>query len=285
MSVAIIIPSFGRRAMLEETLHDLFTHIGKDDKIVVITCRDEDSPSFTWPNLVSISGRRGSSCQRNSGLDFLKQGSDVFRAILFIDDDVVLAPEFLRNLANYHSTYPAAAGFTCHLIADGAVSHEIPRIEAHELASKWRQTSDMESFIPATSPYVAFSIKGDLIGELRFDERLAEYGFMEDWDFFARLRGYGDTGYAANCGLVHLATGAGRTSHRKFGFSQITNPLYLTKKGSLPSKECLKHLCTAVAANFAGIYISSRRQRLIGNFLAFWYALRSGPSPEIVAKI
>lgn len=285
MALAIIIPSFGRKALLEATLRALLTHGGAEDKIVVITCRKEDEPAVESPCLVSLSGSKGSSCQRNRGLEFLKASCQSYAAVLFIDDDVVLAPGFLENLLRLHSKFPEVAGFTVNVIADGAVTGEIPLPSAEITATSWQPPCGLDSLIPSKVPYGGISMRGDLLGRIQFDERLAEYGFMEDLDFFVRLRCFGSTGYAHNCGLVHLAVGSGRTDQRKLGFSQIMNPLYLAKKGSLSWGDCSRHVGRVIVANFAGAFTARRRQRLVGNMLAWGFFLRRGPCPEMVARI
>jgi GT2 family glycosyltransferase len=285
MALAIIIPSFDRKVVLEASLNALLKHVGADDTIVVITCRKEDEPAIESPCLVSLSGRKGSSCQRNQGLEFLSASRQIYSAVLFIDDDVVLAPRFLENLLRLHSEFPEVAGFTVNVIADGAVTWEIPLQSAEIAAISWQEPCGFDSLILSKVPYGGISMRGDLLGRIQFDERLAEYGFMEDLDFFVRLRDFGSTGYAHNCGLVHLAVGSGRTNQRKLGFSQIMNPLYLAKKGSLSWVDCSRHVTRVIAANFFGAFRSRRRQRFIGNLLAWGFFLRKGPCPEMVARI
>lgn len=285
MALAIIIPTFGRKAALEVTLRALFGVVNPEDRVVVVSCREGDVPEVALPGLVYIIGRKGSSCQRNRGLDFVQGLGRTFTAVLFIDDDVVLAEGFLESLMREHHKFPSVAGFTCHVIADGARTGEIQVDDAQQIAKAWQARHSVDSLVLASVPYVGFSMRGDLVGLVRFDERLAEYGFMEDFDFFVRLRSWGQTAYAASCGLVHLAVGAGRTSQRKFGFSQIMNPLYLAKKGTLPLSDCAKHTLKATAANLLGVIAAHRRQRLIGNLLAWGIFLRKGPCPEIVARI
>lgn len=285
MALAIIIPSYGRKALLENTLHVLLAHVNAADKIVVVTCRDEDQPAIESPKLIKLNGRKGSCCQRNQGLDFLKTSCQPYEAVLFIDDDIILAADFVENLLHLHSKHPTVSGFTVNVLADGALTGELSFHSAEAIANAWQAPLGFESLILSKVPYGGISMKGDLLGQIQFDERLAEYGFMEDLDFFVRLRRFGPTGYAHNCGLVHLAAGSGRTNERKLGFSQIMNPLYLAQKGSLSFTDCLKHISKVMAANLCGAINSRRRQRLVGNILAWGYLLRKGTSPEIVAKV
>ncbi len=285
MANAIVIPSFGRKAILEATLGGVFPQMEQADRVVVVTCRDVDAPACEEPGLLLVQGTKGSACQRNSGLDSLQRIGGTFSSVLFIDDDVVLAEGFLANLRAHHAAHPEAVGFTCHVIADGSRSGEITRSDAEEMARIWEMPRRPKELIAVTAPYVGFSMRGDLLARFRFDERLAGYGFMEDWDFFARLRMEGRTGFALDCGLVHLAVGGGRTAQRKFGFSQITNPLYLRRKGVLPRSNCARHVLRALASNLRGVFSRPKRERLQGNLLALWRYSWVGPCPELVDRI
>ena len=66
------------------------------------------------------------------------------------------------------------------------------------------------------------------VADLRFDEGLAHYGWLEDRDFAARV---GRAGGAAAAALgVHLGVGAWGDVGRRLGYAQIANPLYLLRR-------------------------------------------------------
>ena len=69
---------------------------------------------------------------------------------------------------------------------------------------------------------------------VRFDENLPLYGWAEDVDFCRQLATYGRIVENARTTGVHLGSNSGRTSGVCFGYSQIANPLYLWRKGTLP---------------------------------------------------
>ena len=79
------------------------------------------------------------------------------------------------------------------------------------------------------------SIRTSAIGALRFDERLPLYGWQEDIDFTSQLRASGRVVGLNTLNGVHLATKSGRISGMKFGYSQIANPVYLVRKGTMPA--------------------------------------------------
>ena len=69
--------------------------------------------------------------------------------------------------------------------------------------------------------------------DIRFDENLPLYGWLEDLDFSARLRTKGRVVEASRCVGVHLGVKNGRSPGRQIGYSHIANPLcHLARKGS-----------------------------------------------------
>ena len=79
------------------------------------------------------------------------------------------------------------------------------------------------------------SIRASMIGDLRFDERLVLYGWQEDIDFTSQLRQRGRVVCVSNIRGVHLGLKAGRVSGERFGYSQVVNPVYLIRKGTVPA--------------------------------------------------
>jgi len=71
---------------------------------------------------------------------------------------------------------------------------------------------------------------------------------------------------------VHLGTKRGRTSGVKFGYSQIANPIYMTRKGTLSPPRALCQMGRNLARNIARCLAPEpwidRRGRLKGNMLA-----------------
>jgi hypothetical protein len=68
---------------------------------------------------------------------------------------------------------------------------------------------------------------------LRFDEDLPLYGWLDDVDLCRRLSAYGRIVKNWNMIGVHLGTKRGRTAGIRLGYSQIANPIYLRRKGTL----------------------------------------------------
>jgi hypothetical protein len=128
------------------------------------------------------------------------------------------------------------------------------------------------------------------IHDLRFDERLVLYGWLEDKDFAAAIARRG--GRLVKCAAargVHMGVKDGRVSGDKVGYSQIVNPIYMWRKGTMSASQMANHLFRNLASNIA---LSARpepfidrRGRLRGNLLGLADVLRGRIEPERAAAI
>ncbi len=86
-----------------------------------------------------------------------------------------------------------------------------------------------------------------------------------------------------------LGLKAGRVSGERFGYSQIVNPLYLIRKGTVPAAFALPLMGRNIAANLVRSmwpesYID-RRGRLRGNLIAIAHVLSGRIEPEYILKL
>ena len=89
--------------------------------------------------------------------------------------------------------------------------------------------------------------------------------------------------YFPGCRGVHLGVRSGRSSGVRLGYSQIANPVYLMKKGTMGYKAGVQHIARALASNTVRSlgkhpYVDYRG-RPLGNMRAVWDVLccRSDP--------
>ena len=127
------------------------------------------------------------------------------------------------------------------------------------------------------------------IGKLLFVERLVLFGWLEDIDFTSQLRRFGRVIGLSTLHGVHLGLKIGRVSGERFGYSQIINPIYLIRKGSVPASFALPLMGRNLAANLVRSlwpepYID-RRGRLRGNLIALAHLLKGRIEPEYIQKI
>jgi GT2 family glycosyltransferase len=121
---------------------------------------------------------------------------------------------------------------------------------------------------------------------VRFDERLALYGWYEDIDFTRRLASHGKIVQVVAARGVHLGVKLGRTSGRQLGYSQVINCVYLAHKGSYPWDAAFRSISRHLLVNFVRSFWPEawvdRRGRLAGNLMAIWDVCRGIMAPERV---
>ncbi|MEJ1937629.1 hypothetical protein WDZ92_46145, partial [Nostoc sp. NIES-2111] len=126
-------------------------------------------------------------------------------------------------------------------------------------------------------------VRASMIGDSRFDTNLPLYGWQEDIDFSVQLSRRGKVVRARNVLGVHLGTKKARSPGRRLGYSQIANPLYLVRKGTMPAAFARRLIVHNLAGNLVHFvspepYVD-RRGRLAGNLLALADLVRGKMHP------
>ncbi|WP_372846860.1 glycosyltransferase, partial [Pontiella sp.] len=244
----------------------------------------EDLPDIIPDYVTVLFSEKGSCVQRNCGIDHCQDESD---AIVFIDDDTFLHPTFICELERLFAENPEFAALKGILIKDGGITVD----EAMELLES--HTPEKAEVLKSASLYGGYAIRTSMLDGLRYDERLVLYGWLEDADLAANLRKKGSIGCSRSLVGVHLMfSSGGRSNHVRFGFSQIMNPFYLSKKNrDVFSFQSVfrDHWFKAVGANVRGMIIERDRKmrwdRFKGNVIAFGMLLSGRVEPEYAGKL
>jgi GT2 family glycosyltransferase len=288
-AIAVVIATRGRPDIVTATLDYLLkTQILKPTAVVVSCAIHEDaSKAAELPNVTVVTGPPGLAAQRNTALAALPAGIDV---VVFFDDDFVADANWLAAAARTFRDEPRVQGFTGWVLVDdikgpGLTFDEAVRIvETADRSASW---SRIEPF----SPYgcnMAFRLSA--IGGLRFDERLVLYGWLEDRDFGALVakRGGRLIKCPSACG-VHMGVKSGRVAGDRLGYSQIVNPIYMLRKGTMTVGQVAGQVFRNVSSNIFGAIrpepFVDRRGRLRGNLLGFADVFRGTLEPERAAEI
>jgi GT2 family glycosyltransferase len=86
-------------------------------------------------------------------------------------------------------------------------------------------------------------------GKALFDEGLPFYGWLEDVDFSRTLAALGDIVLSEAQRGVHLGIKSGRQPGLRLGYSQVANPIYLIRKGTMSWERALWLLARNLAMN------------------------------------
>jgi GT2 family glycosyltransferase len=136
---------------------------------------------------------------------------------------------------------------------------------------------------------MAFRMKSIRQLGLSFDEALPLYGWQEDIDFSRQLATLGRIVDVSTLRGVHLGAKGGRTSGVRFGYSQIANPVYLIRKGTMSLSFAAPLVWRNLLANLYGSFRPEpwidRRGRLKGNCLALCDLVTGRISPQRILEL
>jgi GT2 family glycosyltransferase len=292
MKLTVVIATYGRKALLDRTLAFLEGQSRLPDAVVVsapdeghVAQRDAPFP------LSFVFGARGLCAQRNRALERVLDDCDI---ITFFDDDFLPAADYLEVLEQGFIAHPDWAVARGDAVVDGINSAGLTFEEGLAALREAERRRALQPIAPNVTDHVGgygcnMSIRASCVGETRFDERLPLYGWQEDIDFTSQLRSRGRVVGLNTLYGVHLGAKAGRVSGVRFGYSQLVNPVYLVRKGTVPSSFAFQLIWRNIAANIVKSlwpepYID-RRGRLKGNLLALFHLARGKIEPEHILKL
>ncbi|MDR3494890.1 MAG: glycosyltransferase [Ancalomicrobiaceae bacterium] len=255
--------------------------------IIACTSPADVAPLAAAADLHIVEGPPGLARQRNAILDRLPRGTEF---VAFLDDDFVPHRDWLRSVVEAFRADPALACVTGNVIADGINGPGLAIDDALRLIER-TSPPGQRGVIEGYSPYGCnMAFRWSAIQSLRFDERLVLYGWLEDKDFGARV--------AQRCGRlvklgsaigVHLGSKTGRVSGRRLGYSQVMNPYYMHRKGTMTAPDAARQVLRNVSANLAKSLASEpyidRRGRLSGNLMAVGDILLGRCTPERAGQL
>jgi len=273
--IAVGIATMGRREVLAETIASIARQTRLPDCLVVCTgtLDDIDQESlkrFPGPTQL-LTGSMGLCSKRNSILAAVPD-ADV---IVFFDDDFFPDISYLSNLARIFLSHADVVAVTGTVVADGINGPGFSVEQALEIGKLDSDAAVTAQLVDCYGTYgcnMAFRMTVIRPNDLLFDENLPLYGWQEDIDFSLRLAPYGRIVKSDEVRGVHLGVKIGRNSGIRLGYSQIANPVYLVRKGSMKLAFAVNLMWRNLAANLLRSFYPEpwidRKGRLKGNFLA-----------------
>lgn len=287
MPIAVVIASTKRADVLASTLESIRGQSRVPDEVVLSVTAPSDLPPTLPIPVTTVIGAPGAARQRNAGLGALRC-TPMF--VAFLDDDIILHRDYLANMERLFLERAELVLAMGHLLANGNVSTD----DAFRLLARCEETDDRYYPVKAAFGGVYgcnMCIRFDISKQEPFDERLSLYSIMEDVDIGSRVRRYGEIGYYFGSVAVHLRAPGGRVSHQALGYSEVMNPIYLGRKGSIPMKYALLNFLlkmpvkNAVLSIMPSLRRHEHRKRLIGNLRAAWDVALGRVKPERVIEI
>lgn len=293
--ISIGIATTGRKNILFHAVKSVSVQTRPVDKIIICAVSPDDVDekilrTFNLP-LDIVYSKSGLAHQRNVILDMVND----FDCIVFIDDDFLVRPNYVETTISVLDNNADIAMVTGTVIADGARNAGIDLLAAYEIIGRpplYGQNSPsgqhVEDVFSAYGCNMAIRLQPVFQHDLRFNESLPLYGWLEDMDFSRQMSRFGRIVRALAPQGVHLAVKQGRVSGFRYGYSQIANPIHLYGRGLIPLRTVVSHagknlLSNALRALHGETYID-RRGRLLGNLRAVLDLLRGRLNPAEILK-
>jgi GT2 family glycosyltransferase len=289
MRVGVVIATLGRPLELGQLLARLRHQTQAPSKLVISATGPGDLPQGISSDTNVLFGSAGTSVQRNRGLAASLADCDL---VAFLDDDYVPEDEALAGMSRLFQGHTDVVGANGLLLADGissaglSMDKAVGLLEAYIGAPKGppKLLDDLQALYGCNMVF-----RTAAIGQNRFDETLPLYGWQEDFDFSARIRLRGRLVRSDAFAGVHRGVKGGRSSGLRFGYSQIANPLYLARKGTMSTGYAAKLMTKNLIAN----HLRSLRPepwvdrwgRVRGNWLAFGDALSGRLHPQRITEL
>jgi len=289
--IAIGIATAGRRGILTEALRDLSRQTRLPDIVFVCPAAETDCDAAEAANLpyplIVIKGPRGLPAQRNAILDVARD----FTILVFFDDDFFAFPSYLAEVELCFAAEPTVVAMSGHVIADGIGGPGLSVAAARAALAAFEQPAVYQPLMDQYNAYgcnMALRLAPVHGHGLRFDENLPLYGWLEDVDFCRRLSSYGRIVRNERTVGVHLGSKRGRNSGVHFGYSQIANPIYLWRKGTLRIDVAVGQISRNLLANLANAIRAEpwidRRGRVLGNALGLFDLFRGRLHPRRILE-
>lgn len=288
LNIAVGIPTVGRADVLREILRLMPRQTRPPDGIFVCGSTPADVAGLAdLPGVTVLLAPAGLPRQRNA----LLAAAPAADVMLFLDDDFVMATDYLAEIERVMAQAPDVVVVTGHVAADGIGGPGLSLAEADAAVST--AAGRVPQVTPVFSGYgcnMALRLAPMRAHGILFDERLPLYGWQEDVDLSRRLSRHGRVVKAEAAVGAHMGVKLGRNSGLRLGYSQVANPLYLAgKRAGYPLGRALEHVGRNLAMNLLRAprpepYVD-RRGRLRGNLLAMRDLLRRRMVPERVLDL
>jgi len=304
MKPFIVVATKGRAKETYELLTYLSTQTKPIEKIIVVGSEAKDIAELdTHPtclsNLVDIHLSSVGLCkQRNHGLDLLETYVDQVNPndwfVVFFDDDFRPMNTWIEECEKAFVEDANLMGLTGRVIADGVhgegfSEHQVEEFMTGKRAPLKNQFAGKDKRHLDDLYGCNMAYRGTYAQSERFDENLPMYGWQEDVDYSNRVLAHGTLLFNPKCIGVHMGVSSGRTSGVRFGYSQISNPLYLIGKGTLAREKGFVLMSRNIISNVVRTITFNRKKdysgRLYGNFLALIDLLTFKCHPTNITKM
>ena len=280
LRLAVGVATRGRPGILMEMLADLANQTRPASEILVSYAEPADIADAPerFPLVRFIQSALGLTNQRNAILEGMRSEE----VMVFLDDDFFLHPQYLGMVERVFRTHPEVSVATGEVLLDGINGPGLTVEEAKSVLRRDGLAGESDRLHRAFNAYGCnMCLRTEMIHAdgLRFDQNLPLYGWYEDVEFSRQMAAYGDVVKIEGAYGAHMGAKSGRQSGLRLGYSQVANPVYLARKGSVSWAYAIASMLSRTSKNLVKClspepYVD-RKGRLRGNLRA-WRELVSG---------
>ena len=287
MDIAVIIASIRR----SEEIGQLLRHLARQSKppaeIVLSVEQPSDLPPTLDPNLKIVMGPKGLTGQRNRGLE---QVLGTHEIIVFFDDDFIPSNDALENISKLFEQNEDITAATGQVIRDGVTTGGISYREALSILDRHKNDLKITNIDTHGLYGCNMAFRSMAIGDIRFDEKLPLYAWQEDVDFGEQVSRKGGRVVKTNAFFgVHRGVNKGRTPGIAFGYSQVVNPVYLIRKGTMRPMQGTELMAKNLIANHIKVLrpepFIDRAGRIRGNWIGLLHLATGKLDPTEILKL
>ena len=294
MKTSVIICSVNRAAILHDTVLSITRQTYQPMEILLVSPDKQHilTQTLEIPGVRFVPGPLGLPSQRNAGLSQANLACDL---IAFFDDDIELCTSYLKEMANLFSKQTNIVIASGRLLHDGGRGAMITREKSRELCDLYEknQPHAASTYTGSNSAYGCnMIVRYSATKDMRFDEGLPLYAWLEDRDYSHRLTQHAHMPVEFSRAVaVHLGSRSGRIGGMRMGFSEIINPLYLWAKNKTFSMSYIivQYWLRCLAGNVLGLLKGDseydRLGLLKGNIAGFVHLLKGQCDPSYIMQI
>jgi GT2 family glycosyltransferase len=289
VTIVVGIPTIGRAAVLCETLRQIACQTRQPDRVIVCATGPEDVAGIAEaaPHALVLLSGAGLPRQRNAILDAAGH-ADI---VMFFDDDFLPDAGYLDAVARHMAANQRIVVATGVVLADGIGGPGLSAPQARAILARGAPAAArVRPVFAAYGCNMAVRLAPMRANGVRFDDRLALYGWQEDVDLSRRLAAFGEVVSLGDAQGVHRGVTSGRTSGVRLGYSQVANPIYLSRqRRGYPLGRAVVHIARNMAMNTLRAAwpepFIDRRGRLRGNVRAMADMLAGTLAPERILDL
>ena len=274
--VAVVIASTGRPVELGRWVDHMRRQTVQPAALVYAVAKVTDlpCPEDIREAVTVVISDPGLPRQRNAGLEAVSESNDI---IVYFDDDYVPSSYCIEGIDVWFRENQDIVAANGVLLADGINTAGISYEEAARIVA-------CQDALPRSEPTVLCELNGlygcnmayriAAIGSDRFDEQLPLYAWQEDVDFATRVGRRGRIVKTNAFYGVHQGIKGARLPGLRLGYSQVVNPIYLARKGTLSISEAAKLVVKNMLMNHAKALFPERWVDRFGRCKGNWLAVR-----------